>query len=80
MATAAAHPGLVSAVALLNGAGPFDEPGKAADAEEAPATPAPWQEALAAITMALRRVVLFFAFQRAKQPGTIKQVRGGFWF
>mmetsp|Transcript_28195 Transcript_28195/g.71897 ORF Transcript_28195/g.71897 Transcript_28195/m.71897 type:complete len:372 (-) Transcript_28195:235-1350(-) len=70
LATGSARPDLVRAVALLNGAGPFDDPTKPPRPEE----PAWYEPALNAVVGAVKRVVLFFAFMRAKQPARIKEV------
>lgn len=61
---------------LLNSAGPLKSP-----EEDDPATdanpsepPAPWwQGASDAVVDAVKRVVLFFAFQRARQPARIRE-------
>jgi hypothetical protein len=59
-------------VALLNAAGPFQD----ADAPAFDANaPLPWYNGLKDAAMDVgKRVVLFFAFQRAKQPERIKEV------
>lgn len=59
-------------VALLNSAGPFQD---TATPAPDPIVPLPWYTGLRDTAMDLgKRVVLFFAFQRAKQPERIKEV------
>jgi pimeloyl-ACP methyl ester carboxylesterase len=59
-------------VALLNSAGPFQD---AASPTPDPNAPKPWYSSIKdAVIDVGKRVVLFFAFQRAKQPERIKEV------
>jgi hypothetical protein len=59
-------------VALLNSAGPFQD---AATPAPDPNAPKPWYSSIKdAVVDVGKRVVLFFAFQRAKQPERIKEV------
>lgn len=59
-------------VALLNSAGPLQD----SDAPElAEPLPVPWYGGIRdGLTAVVKRVVLYFAFQRAKQPERIKEV------
>ena len=60
------------AVALLNSAGQFEEPGQPkVDAE----LPLPWYASMRDAMVGMgKRVVLWFAFQRARRPEQIQQV------
>ncbi|GFH07926.1 predicted protein [Haematococcus lacustris] len=72
LAAAVARPDLVRGVAMLNGAGPFDEPGRPAlDPDQPEPLVDRFKNWLAGIG---KRVVLYFAFVRAKQPERIKEV------
>ncbi|KAI8464557.1 MAG: Alpha/Beta hydrolase protein [Monoraphidium minutum] len=75
LVAAARHPELVAGLMLLNSAGPLkgdDEDDPSLDDAAASASE-PWYQPLAD---AAKRVVLFFAFQRARQPERIKEVLG----
>ncbi|GBF90099.1 metal-nicotianamine transporter [Raphidocelis subcapitata] len=80
LVTAARNPDLVRGLCLVNSAGPLksdaeDDP--SADDVDGTAPPTPrawWAPAADAATAAVKRVVLFFAFQRARQPERIKEV------
>ncbi|GLI59726.1 hypothetical protein VaNZ11_001672 [Volvox africanus] len=78
LATAATHgPELVRGVALLNGAGPFRDAngGKTPEQEEAEwADQSWWARTKRSIATSLKRGVMFFAFQRTKQPARIREV------
>lgn len=69
LATAAARPDLVRGLALLNSAGPLEDPTKLTQ-EMNPW----WQPIKDTATSLVKRVVLFFAFQRARQPERIREV------
>lgn len=85
LVAAARYPSLVRGLMLLNSAGPLtdpadDDPARDAallgDADGAAAAAAAvpfWRPAADAVTDAAKRVVLFFAFQRARQPERIRE-------
>eukprot|EP00798_Chlamydomonas_sp_ICE-L_P014777 gene14777-20827_t len=69
LATAASYPEQISAVALLNGAGPFDNPDRKIP------DPDNWKDQLGVkVNLAVKRFTCWFGFIQAKQPGRIKQV------
>ncbi|KAF5829848.1 Alpha/Beta hydrolase protein, partial [Dunaliella salina] len=72
LAAGSLRPDLVRAVALLNGAGPFEDPSKP------PADPNRQQTLIEQlqifVTGLVKRVVLLLAFVRAKQPARIREV------
>jgi pimeloyl-ACP methyl ester carboxylesterase len=73
LATAAQRPDLVRGLALLNSAGPLAEPGSPPQPTELP--PDSWyQPMLDTFSNMGRRAMMYVAFQRAKQPSSIKQV------
>lgn len=72
LATGALKPEAVRAVAMLNGAGPFDSEGQPPADPDKPPT---WSEQMVDSVMAgMKRVALYFAFMRAKQPERIREV------
>lgn len=75
LATAAQRPDLVRGLALLNSAGPLAEPGSPPQPTELP--PDSWyQPVLDTVSDMGRRAMMYVAFQRARQPSSIKQVLG----
>ncbi|KAG2494148.1 hypothetical protein HYH03_007784 [Edaphochlamys debaryana] len=74
LATAATQgPDVVRAVALLNGAGPFRE-ASAAQEEADWADESWWARTKRNVAASLKRGVMWFAFQRTKQPERIREV------
>ncbi|GLC33646.1 hypothetical protein PLESTB_000099400 [Pleodorina starrii] len=76
LATAATHGSdLVRAVALLNGAGPFRDSAASAEQEAAEwADQSWWARTKRNVAASVKRGVMFFAFQRTKQPARIREV------
>ncbi|KXZ44939.1 hypothetical protein GPECTOR_60g716 [Gonium pectorale] len=77
LATAATHgPDMVRAVAMLNGAGPFQEGGPEAAAREAAewADQSWWARLKRSVAASVKRGVMYFAFLRTKQPERIREV------